>query len=152
MKYGFMDYVNVPSAFFSAYVGANGEYDSPYFDEKFRLHGIRWSYMDNYLIGRKEFYFLKHVVESLATSVNEIKNKGPFQIYPNPATDHLSIEIPSFSSATAVKIFNMHGQVVFSSMLSNQKTIVDVSTLMRGAYVVEVLSSDGISRQKLIKQ
>ncbi len=150
MKYGRVDYLNANS--FAAYYGANGEYDSPFFDANFHVRGIRWSAQENNFLTRKEFYFLKYVVDSLATAVNEINNNGLFTIFSNPATDHLTLELPPINSITQIKIFNMLGDLTYSRAITSEKTTIDISTLISGAYIVQVEIKNAISRQKLIKQ
>lgn len=89
----------------------------------------------------------------IITLINETAQESfSFSIFPNPAANHLTVELPVISSRTEIKIFNMLGALTYSSVLINQKTIIDVSTLMSGAYIIEVATSEGISRQKLITQ
>jgi len=89
------------------------------------------------------------------TGVEEITHHsitGAFEIYPNPAFEHLTLELQANSSKSEIKIFNMLGGLVYSSRLTGQKTTIDISTLTKGMYIIQVATADEISRQKLIKE
>lgn len=68
-------------------------------------------------------------------------------IFPNPATELLSIES---INVTSIKIFNSVGQIVYSN--SNPSTIqsVDISKFETGFYIVEVKNNEIITTEKLI--
>lgn len=76
----------------------------------------------------------------------------PFTIYPNPASDYLVVELPENHSKVEINIFNLIGDLE-SSLTSGREIInIDISHLKNGAYVIQINSEDGISRQKLIKE
>lgn len=75
-----------------------------------------------------------------------------FNIFPNPVSDYLTIELPKNVSMTEIKIFNILGGLTYSSTTTEQKTDIDVSTLTNGMYIIQTASGDKISRQKFIKQ
>jgi len=75
---------------------------------------------------------------------------NPMSVFPNPASDHLMINIPVQKSAT-VQIFNLSGSLVlenhFASGASKQ---LDVSTLPRGIYLLGILQGDKKVYRKII--
>ncbi|HKR05533.1 MAG TPA: T9SS type A sorting domain-containing protein, partial [Bacteroidia bacterium] len=75
-----------------------------------------------------------------------------FSIFPNPAADDITIELPANSSKAEIKIYNMPGQLIYSSRLTKQKTTIDISAFRKGAYIIQIATADAISRQKLIRQ
>lgn len=75
-----------------------------------------------------------------------------FSIFPNPVSNYLTIALPTNVSVTEIKIFNLLGELEYSSTTTRQKTGIDVSTLTNGMYVIQIASSDKISRQKFIKE
>lgn len=68
-------------------------------------------------------------------------------IFPNPATDLVSIET---LNATSINIFNTVGQAVYSN--SNPSTVesVDVSTFETGIYIVKIKNNENTTTEKLI--
>ncbi|MDD2982604.1 MAG: T9SS type A sorting domain-containing protein [Crocinitomicaceae bacterium] len=69
-------------------------------------------------------------------------------IYPNPATDFITLESTSLIGG---KIFNINGQEVMSFNATSTSTDIQISHLPKGLYYVQLLSeNNGISTQKLI--
>ena len=83
--------------------------------------------------------------------VNTINNS--FLIYPNPATDKLTITNTSAQKQTVVSIYSMQGQQMMSAIFANQNAMqLDVSILSKGIYIIKVQSENGITNKKLIIQ
>jgi hypothetical protein len=88
----------------------------------------------------------------IGTSINEIAQENSIQVYPNPSSDYLTIELPENSFRTEIKIFNMLGEPISNSIVANRKTIIDISKLSNGIYLLEATVGKNISIQKFIKQ
>ncbi len=82
-------------------------------------------------------------------SLAEIYFESDFQIYPNPATNTLTIETPSPST---IEISTIQGQPIKTFASSSAKTNVDVSALPCGIYIVEVKTEKGVGVKKFIKE
>jgi predicted outer membrane repeat protein len=70
-------------------------------------------------------------------------------IYPNPATDDLTIVSPQ---AAIIEISNIQGQLVKTFTTTGNKTNIDVSALLSGVYIVEVRTDKGVAVSKFIKE
>jgi len=86
---------------------------------------------------------------SYTVSINEILNIYSINIYPNPANDNIIIEAPQKSQ---IEILNIQGQLIKSIATNNNKTIVDISALAKGIYMVKVQSENGVVNKKLVVQ
>jgi len=73
-------------------------------------------------------------------------NLTSFSLYPNPATNTLTIDLSQSEILQNVTIYNSLGQEVLSS---TQFTIA-ISSLSKGVYIVEVETATGKSSEKLI--
>ncbi|WCM43034.1 T9SS type A sorting domain-containing protein [Flavobacterium sp. CBA20B-1] len=71
-----------------------------------------------------------------------------FNIYPNPTTDILNIELKENLSLEKVFIYNTNGQLVKET---SEKTI-NVSGFAKGIYNVQVLTNQGNATKKIIVQ
>ncbi len=71
-------------------------------------------------------------------------------LYPNPATDELTIKTAN-SSYTSLTISNSIGQVMMQQAISNTQTKVNVKALPAGLYYVTVKGENGNSVQKFVK-
>lgn len=70
-------------------------------------------------------------------------------IYPNPAQNVITLN--ASATRNKVVIYDMLGNMVMSQVLENQNTL-DISKLTSGVYLVEISSTDGISKMKLVKK
>src|SRR6185312_16994284 len=73
-------------------------------------------------------------------------NHSDVKIYPNPATDELTI-MADVSKYRAYTIRNAVGQEFIQSKIVNSQTTIDVSILPRGIYLIELI---GPNDQKTI--
>lgn len=152
LKYGLIQNVN-DSVFKSSYSG-NGEYASPYFDNKYRIRGLTWSHGINYKIGAESFYFIKYVKDSLATVINEESDFDDFIIYPNPTNTTLNIKFNNqqVSNAT-ISIINLLGVKTLTSNVSagSSQLTFDVSQLAQGTYFINFVTKEKVISRKFIK-
>lgn len=79
---------------------------------------------------------------SSTSSVNEIN----FGIYPNPATNQLTIELGENGIFKKATICNYLGQLVKTSY----NNTIDISDLPTGIYVIKVSTRKGTASQKFI--
>ena len=72
------------------------------------------------------------------------------KLYPNPATNSFTVEVVN-AAPYKVSLLNSVGQVIFIEEGSQSKTTLHIEDLTPGIYMVEVLQSGKIFRQKLVK-
>jgi hypothetical protein len=72
-------------------------------------------------------------------------------IYPNPTKDFLNISLPADNLESAIyTIFDFTGKRVSNAKLD--ASVIDVSYLSAGNYVLRIISGNSIKTQKFIKQ
>lgn len=84
-------------------------------------------------------------VSILIVNTNEIDNKTAITIYPNPAINYINIK--SNYTITNVLITSVHGSEV---MNVKNKSIINVSELEKGIYLLIINTDNGIITKKLI--
>lgn len=84
---------------------------------------------------------------SLTTIINVEANS--IQIYPNPATDHLFIELNSEIKILSIQIINSIGEVKLYKPFSNNE--IDISGLSAGLYTINLITDHKIYFNKIIK-
>ena len=89
------------------------------------------------------------VVPGVVTNINENSIENIFVMYPNPATDNLTIECWQRS---IIEISNIEGQLIKTLTASGTKTNINVSALPCGVYVVQVKTAKGVAVKKFIKE
>lgn len=81
-------------------------------------------------------------------SVNENKKFEVINFYPNPADDILHISCSEMESLNELRIFNQVGkQVYFSSAFDSP---LDISSLLPGVYIIQIIIENGMVSKKLI--
>ena len=75
-----------------------------------------------------------------------------FEMYPNPVSDELNIQLPSGSEKAEVSIFDYTGRLVSSKTISSNDTSIDVQSISKGIYIIRVASNTKIGVQRFIKK
>ncbi len=83
------------------------------------------------------------LAETLGTALFETAD---FKIYPNPATDILTIA--SEADIYSVSIYDVSGRMVFSG----ERNVVDVSALNQGVYILNIFTNEGSHTTRFIKK
>jgi hypothetical protein len=85
------------------------------------------------------------------TSARDIKTTS-LKLYPNPAGKTIALsDINTPAGETQVSIFSMNGQLVFKENVSFSSSVtLDVSSLKSGAYLLKIISNEGVETRKLI--
>lgn len=84
----------------------------------------------------------------------EAINKAVFKVYPNPFTDHLTLEIPaSARQSILVEIYNSTSVCVFSQRVVCQKVIrIDgLENLKNGLYILKIQAGNELYRKTISK-
>ena len=85
------------------------------------------------------------------TGLNETMSMNQFQVYPNPATNSLSLSYNS-PKEISYSILNILGEIVMKeNLLSSSKTI-DISSLKEGVYFLQTMErGNSIEIQRFVK-
>jgi hypothetical protein len=75
-----------------------------------------------------------------------------FSLYPNPATNKISLMTSSSPFISQLSITNLNGQEVITQQISDPKTVIDISTLSSGVYFVRLTNDKGVAVRKFVKQ
>ncbi|WP_299891254.1 M28 family peptidase [uncultured Lacinutrix sp.] len=71
-------------------------------------------------------------------------------IYPNPATSTLNIDLPNYKTAQ-YKILNINGKTVLSNLMKNKTESINISSIAQGVYFIELIVDKKIATLKFIK-
>jgi len=83
--------------------------------------------------------------------INEAEENSIFNICPNPAIDHINIEVTSSLQNASLEVYNIQGALLISKEINTKKTIVTIDGLAKGIYFVKVKTNKDISIKKFIK-
>ncbi len=89
--------------------------------------------------------------DSVMVGVNE-RQKSKFSLYPNPATDKITIEIAEGQAPIQLSMMNLNGKKVLTRSLIKPKTQIDIGNLPSGVYFVRLTNDKTVEVGKFVKQ
>lgn len=90
------------------------------------------------------------IKQDLSTSIIKPEN-GIMKIYPNPASDELTIEIAEgLNAAIPVIIYDSQGKVLKQHVLKNKRNKIDVSSWAPGMYLMQLMGKSKYEIKKVI--
>jgi len=99
------------------------------------------------------FWWLMATLAGWDQGINSVKtnNLNALSIYPNPATNAVSITIPEKQPAS-VSLYNLTGQLIISRNIKAGQTtsVIDVSTLLKGIYFCRVDINGKVVTKKIV--
>lgn len=96
---------------------------------------------------------VRATLEEGLLGVNQVNDVATFSVFPNPATNNLTITSSNALTINAVQVFDINGRTVKSLKLDNlSSTNVNVSDLANGVYTVKISSESGSVTKKIVKQ
>lgn len=84
--------------------------------------------------------------------INEFHESKNIFIYPDPSSDNISIESHLEPNHLLLTIYNFSGQIVWSKIINQSITTININALPKGMYMVKLVSNNGIQVGKFVKQ
>ena len=75
-----------------------------------------------------------------------------FEMFPNPASEKVTIQLPSGSKNASVAFYDYIGRLALTQKVSQTNNSINVQDLSSGVYILKVLADDKIGTQKFIKK
>lgn len=90
----------------------------------------------------------------LVTSVSSLDIDMAIDIYPNPSNNEINIIIPDTEKLTSniITLLSPLGQILITEKINSQKSIIDISSLPKGLYLLTISVNENIFTKKIIKQ
>jgi hypothetical protein len=96
-----------------------------------KLKGIRGA-SDDFWLDTDNF-----TIQSDVTSIATENSKSDCIIYPNPTSEKLSINIPTFKNPVHIEILNVLGATVLKTTLVESNSTIRIDALKKGIYYVK---------------
>ncbi|MFT5601227.1 MAG: PKD repeat protein [Flavobacteriales bacterium] len=87
------------------------------------------------------------IIDVTIQGLSITENQVSFKMYPNPATDIVTIK--TIRNSSKIEVINLIGETVYTAK-SNGNTTINVSEISKGAYFIRVTEGTASSTQKLI--
>lgn len=121
------------------------------------LQGNRNPFIDNpEFVCYIDFTDMTHIPEGCEedNTVGLIKHDSlhSLNIYPNPASDKISVDSPG-TDIKNYKFYNLTGNIVIEKHVNNLQSIdIDISSLRKGFYLIEITTErESITKKILVK-
>jgi hypothetical protein len=118
---------------------------------------LDYSFMDYNPIPGISYYRLKQTdydgqYEYFAPSVLLYEPDNLFKVFPNPTVDFFHISTSCELTNAKINIKNLNGQnEITAEPTSGHQTSINVSTLPKGVYLLEVVFPEGVLSKRIIK-
>ena len=84
-------------------------------------------------------------------STGIVDNNNSFlDVYPNPSSDIVNLN--SSSAISSYTVYNMLGNRLFSANVNLEKTVIDISSLTKGVYIIEVNQKGKFTNKRIVKK
>ena len=85
--------------------------------------------------------------------LNEIANRDlKFSIFPNPVNDYLEISTERKLQNSLIEIYDLFGNKVKSQPLNSERETINIESLPKGIYLLQLTSQNSFGVSKLIKE
>ncbi|MBL4605493.1 MAG: T9SS type A sorting domain-containing protein [Flavobacteriaceae bacterium] len=74
-----------------------------------------------------------------------------FNMFPNPASDQVNIQLPTGTESAKVFVYDYVGRLMSSQTVTSNNPKIDVTGLSSGMYIIRVTTDDKIGAQQFIK-
>lgn len=100
--------------------------------------------------------FIDNVVVSLTTSIPVAKEKedSPVQLFPNPASEMVSVRLEEGHQFNNLRVMNAQGKLVYTQQIQEgqQMLTLDLSNRPKGLYFISVEGNNNVALTKLVLQ
>ena len=145
---GLYEFDNVPDGNYQIIVNIPGYTQISSYDFVVNATDVDFSDLD-FLIDEDEIFKSGFLGVSPSMDVTEL------DVYPNPTSGELFIQIPEVMSDFNVSIHNQLGQNVFNQDVTNNNTqnyFVDITNVENGVYFVTVQNNSAVYQMKVVKK
>lgn len=135
-------------------------FDSLYFTVTINTDGQTGTFSLQYSVGDEDYWDRDpsdalsnpmpiQITQNPNTSVHTT-NDIVCNVYPNPATDRLNIEMDwDFSTNSTLQVYNVSGALIKTIGLTETNNCIDISGLTTGTYILNIVSGQGSASRKI---
>ncbi|MFD2727755.1 T9SS type A sorting domain-containing protein [Hyunsoonleella rubra] len=83
-------------------------------------------------------------------SIDE-NDKERFAVYPNPSSNFINVRLNNIDKEAVVSIFDTNGRKIREQPLKTENTVLDISGLNSGMYLLQLKTTEGIITKHIVK-
>ena len=122
---------------------------SKYIDEEADLHDYNCYMVTNLAAKGNDTCESAYSNESctLPIGIGEPENRDGLRVYPNPASDRVTVE--SASIIFSIEIMDLTGRKVHERRISSEKAVIPLNNFSPGIYLLKVQTENGLTTRKI---
>ncbi len=113
-------------------------------------------FISNFPVGNFEHTHFSHLrfAEINLTGISENQIRNSIKIYPQPACDHIFVDMQGTSPPCQVVLYDVSGRRVFIRDIHQESSRIELSSLPKGIYLLHLINDDerALSTAKIIRQ
>lgn len=74
------------------------------------------------------------------------------EVFPNPSSGIINVLVDSDMVNASYSVFDLRGRILKSGLITDQNTLIDISELKRGLYLLQVVDKESIHNIKLLRE
>lgn len=84
-------------------------------------------------------------------SISSHTGEKLLQVYPNPFTDLICVDLPASADGYGIRVYDLTGQLLFSAKIPGNSAPVNLSRLAPGTYLLQIQTNHNVFTQRIIK-
>ena len=88
-------------------------------------------------------------ITSITSVTDFTKEQITANVYPNPTSNFLNIELAN-NDPCLIRLINLNGSIIYQKKVQNSKHIIDVHSLTKGSYLLNIQTSTNLLTKKII--
>ena len=116
---------------------------------------VCFSHNDTIIYNQPLYYAYSNYIIADCDSIyidatENINYANTINIYPNPASDNITISFNRYTQATNIRLYNLLGECVYTSNVSGSTYHLPVAHLPNGVYILQLNSADINTQQRIV--
>lgn len=112
------------------------------------LNSCTSTYCDSVFVTFKGGGFTINVYDASVASLSEDQMEEQFRVYPNPATDFLTVQLPENTMNLPFLVVSLNGKILLNGQM-NATGVISTAELSQGLYLLKVEGYDPVLFQKM---
>ncbi|MBL4585882.1 MAG: T9SS type A sorting domain-containing protein [Flavobacteriales bacterium] len=101
--------------------------------------------------GTEDVVILRADLNGNVVGINNLESSGNWNVYPNPFFGQLTIDLEKhFSVKTEIRVLDMLGRTMLKTTITD-RIILDVSSLPKGIYLLQLRQNDNSAVRRIVK-
>ncbi len=105
-----------------------------------------WSLTSN---GQDDGYLTKYIQSGVG--VEETNALSTFEVYPNPTSGMININLNDYQGTSVVRLFSVDGKLLLEKNTSAKLLQIDMTEFTSGTYMIQVLNENGTATKQVIR-